>query len=241
MKLYLFELGRFIYPDAPKPIPVPGYLIVTKNGKNILVDTGFPEKFITDPPISDDVKIDVHQQDFIVNRLAKIGLEPADIDLLVLSHLDYDHAGSLLEFAQAEVIIQRLQYETAKAGHPRFLTTKDQWNDNSIKFRLIDGDQEIEPGIKLIESSGHVPGHQSILVELPETGKVLLTVDAILNSSMADGDNRPLDISAVDDAQARISTKKLMKIAKEENVQLIIFGHDSEQWEELEKAPGYYR
>jgi N-acyl homoserine lactone hydrolase len=241
MKLYLFELGRFIYPDAPKPIPVPGYLIETENGKNILVDTGFPEKFITNPPISDDVKVDVHQEDFIVKRLSEIGLKPTDIDLVVLSHLDYDHAGSLLEFAQAEVIIQRLQYETAKAGHPRFLSTKDQWNNNSIKFSLIDGDQQIEAGIKLIESSGHVPGHQSILLKLPQTGPVLLTVDAILNASMADGDNRPLDVSAVDDAQARISTGKLMKIAKEENVQLIIFGHDSEQWEKLEKAPGCYR
>jgi N-acyl homoserine lactone hydrolase len=134
-----------------------------------------------------------------------------------------------------------LQYETAKAGHPRFLSTKDQWNDDSIKFRLIDGDQEIEAGIKLIESSGHVPGHQSILLKLPETGPVLLTVDAILNSSMIDGDNQSLDVSAVDDAQARISTKKLMKIAKEESVQLIIFGHDSEQWEKLEKTPSYYR
>lgn len=240
MKLYLFELGRFIYPDAPKPIPVPGYLIQTKNGKNILVDTGFPEKFITDPPISDDVKIDVHQEDFIVNRLAEIGLKPADIDLVILSHLDYDHAGNLLHFAHAEMIIQKLQYETAKTLHPRFLSTKDQWNNDSIKFRLIDGNQEVETGIKLIESSGHVPGHQSILLKLPETGKVLLTVDTILNSSMTDGDNRPLDVSAVDDAQARISTSKLMKIVKEESVKLIIFGHDSEQWPLLKKSSEFY-
>ncbi|MFC4210961.1 N-acyl homoserine lactonase family protein [Pedobacter lithocola] len=241
MKLFLFELGRFIYPDAPKPIPVPGYLIQTKNGKNILVDTGFPEQYITNPPLSEGVTVAVNQEDFIVNRLAEIGLKPTDIDLVVLSHLDYDHAGNLLPFGHAEVIIQRLQYETAKVGHPRFLSTKDQWNDDSIKFRLIDGDQEIGAGIKLIESSGHVPGHQSIVLKLPETGPVLLTVDAVLNSSMTDGDNRPLDVSAVDDAQARISTKKLMKIAKEENVQLIIIGHDSEQWEKLEKAPSYSR
>jgi len=82
------------------------------------VGTGFLEKFITNPPISDDVKTDVHQEDFILNRLAEIGLKPTHIDLAVLSHLDYDHADNLLQVAQAKVIIQRLQYETAKAGHP---------------------------------------------------------------------------------------------------------------------------
>lgn len=60
-----------------------------------------------------------------------------------------------------------------------------RWNHNSIKFRLIDGDKEIEDGIKLIKSNGHVSGYQLILLKLPETGPVLLTVDAILNTSTA--------------------------------------------------------
>lgn len=47
MKLYLFELGRFIYPDIHQPLPVPGYLIQTDDGKNILVDTGFPQNLST--------------------------------------------------------------------------------------------------------------------------------------------------------------------------------------------------
>ena len=240
MKLFLFELGRFIYPDIPKPIPVPGYLVQTGEGKNILVDTGFSEEFIPNPPILNGVQVDVIREDFILSRLAEIGLRPADIDLVVLSHLDYDHAGNMLHFVHAEIIIQKLQYETAKAGHPRFATTRNQWDEGSMRFRLIDGDQEIAAGIKLIESSGHVPGHQSLLLKLPETGPVLLTGDAILNATMTNGDHRIIDVSAVDDAQARISTKKLMKIAKEEDAQLIIFGHDSEQWGQLRKAPGYY-
>ncbi len=233
-------MGNFIYPDIAEPIPVPAYLIQTESGRNILVDTGFPEKYINNPPVAYVPKVAIDQEGYIINRLAEIGLKPTDIDLVVLSHLDFDHTGNLLPFAHAEIIVQRLQYETAKAGHPRFASTKDQWNDDSIKFRLIDGDQEIESGLTLIESSGHVPGHQSILLRLPETGNVLLTVDAILNSAMTDGDNRKVDISALDDAQSRVSTKKLMKLAKDENVQLILFGHDSEQWVRLKKAPDHY-
>ncbi|MET4141956.1 hypothetical protein [Pedobacter sp. UYP1] len=69
MKLFLLELDNFIYPDAPKPIPVPEYLIQTENGKNILVATGFPEKFITNPPISDGVKVAVRQEDLSKTKL----------------------------------------------------------------------------------------------------------------------------------------------------------------------------
>lgn len=174
MKLFLFKVGSFIYPDIAEPIPVPAYLIQTESGKNILVDTGFPERYINNPPAAYVPMVAVDPEDYIVNHLAEIELKPTDIDLVVLSHLDFDHTGNLLPFAHAEIIVQRLQYETAKAGHTRFASTKDQWNDASIKFRLIDGDQELEPGLKLIESSGHVPGHQSILLRLPETGAVLV-------------------------------------------------------------------
>ena len=47
------------------------------------------------------------------------------------------------------------------------------------RIRLVDGDTELLPGITLIETSGHVPGHQSVLVRLSKTGAVLLTVDAV--------------------------------------------------------------
>lgn len=240
MKLYLFELGRFIYPDIPQPIPVPGYLIQTDNGRNILVDTGFPEKFIHHPPVPESAAMDMRSGEFIVDHLATIGLTPNDIDILVLSHFNIDHAGNLLPFMNAELIVQRQQYLTAKGSHPRFVSTQDQWDNPLIRFRLVEGDVQIADGVDLIESSGHVPGHQSLMIRLPQTGPVLLTVDAILNSAMTDADQRILDVSAVDDAQARESTRKLMALAKREEVKLVIFGHDSEQWSRLKKAPDFY-
>lgn len=151
------------------------------------------------------------------------------------------HAGNLSKFCHAEMVVQRQQYEAAKAGHPRFALTQDQWQNPSIRFRLIDGDEEIAPGIELIKSSGHVPGHQSLLIRLPETGPVLLTVDAILNSSMTDADTRVTDVSADNDADARASTRKLMALARQQEVALIIFGHDSKQWPLLKHAPDCYQ
>lgn len=90
MKLYLFELGHFVYPGLPLPMPVPGYLIQTDEGKNILVDTGFPEKFITQPPASEPYAMVARPQDYILNRLSEIGLTAGDIDLVIISHFDID-------------------------------------------------------------------------------------------------------------------------------------------------------
>jgi len=203
MKLYLFELGRFIYPGMPQPLSVLGYLIQTTAGQNILVDTGFLERFIRHPPAPEPAEMVMRPGEYIVDQLAAIGVTPADINLLVVSHFDIDHAGNLLPFAKAEILVQQQQYAAARAGHPRFTATQQQWDNPLVRFRVLVGDVTIAEGVELIASSGHVPGHQSVLLHLPQTGPVLLTVDAILNGSMTDAATRMVNASADNDPKAK--------------------------------------
>ena len=107
------------------------------------------------------------------------------------------------------------------------------------RIRLVDGDMELLPGLELIETSGHVPGHQSVLLRLPKTGAVLLTIDAV---AFAGGFTRdePDDGSNPDGEASRASTIKLLDLVEREHIGLVIFGHDSEQWETLKKAPEFY-
>ena len=103
----------------------------------------------------------------------------------------------------------------------------------------MEGDTELLPGLELIETSGHVPGHQSILVRLSQTGPVLLTIDAVLTqkSFTPEREAGPLD----DNEEAlRASTRKLLTLVQREQVSLIVFGYDAEQWQTLKKAPDYY-
>jgi N-acyl homoserine lactone hydrolase len=94
--------------------------------------------------------------------------------------------------------------------------------------------------LELIETSGHVPGHQSVLVRLPETGPVLLTIDAVArqNSFTPEREAGPMDM---DVEMLRTSTRKLLALARREQVPLTIFGHDGEQWQTLKKVPDFYR
>src|SRR5205085_6999719 len=90
------------------------------------------------------------------------------------------HAGYHDAFTKAELIVQREHYELARSGHPRYAAARAHWDHPAQRYRLIDGDTELLPGLTLIETSGHAPGHQSVLVRLPQTGMILLAIDAVM-------------------------------------------------------------
>ena len=90
----------------------------------------------------------------------------------------------------------------------------------------------------MIETSGHVPGHQSVLVRLPKTGAILLTVDAVPFGAGFTRDEP--NEGNPDGEKSRASTLKLLELVEREQIGLVIFGHDHAQWETLKKAPAFY-
>jgi glyoxylase-like metal-dependent hydrolase (beta-lactamase superfamily II) len=94
------------------------------------------------------------------------------------------------------------------------------------------------PGLTLLETSGHVPGHQSVLVRLPETGPVLLAIDAVVLGRFFTPDRLPWPMDA-DAEQTRASTRKLLDVVEREYGGLVVFHHDGEQWATLRKSPGW--
>jgi N-acyl homoserine lactone hydrolase len=95
------------------------------------------------------------------------------------------------------------------------------------------------PGLTLIETSGHAPGHQSVLVRLPQSGPVLLVIDAVPLERVFHED-RPAWPTDDNEEQLRASTRKLLDLVEREQVALTVFGHDGAQWQTLKKAPDYY-
>jgi N-acyl homoserine lactone hydrolase len=175
----------------------------------------------------------------VVEQLALLGLRPDDIHLLISTHFDPDHGGNHDAFPGARLVAQRQHYEVASSGHPRFALIRSHWDQPVSRYQLVEGDTELLPGLELIETSGHAPGHQSVLVRLPETGPVLLTIDAVPRQSTFTPDRKlgPRDDNL---EQLRASTSKLLDLVEREHVALVIFGHDIEQWQTLKKVPDYY-
>lgn len=237
MRLYMLYLGTM----QPGEIPVPGYLIQTDEGFNILVDTGWPRSFVDTPVNPSDLTIQIRPEDTVTARLKAVGVSPADIDYLICTHLDEDHSGNHDLFSSAEFIIQKEHYELARSGHPRFEANRTSWDHPALQYRLIEGDYELVPGVTLLETSGHVPGHQSLLLRLPETGVVLLAADAVMHHSMADAATRQIYVTDMDDETGiRRSTRKIADIAASENAAFVVYGHDTEQWASLRLSPDFY-
>lgn len=228
MKLYLLRLA-----DMGGGTPAAGYLVQTDDGTNVLIDSGFPREMIG---ASEGWSIDEDQ--FVVNQLAQIGVAPEDIHYLVVTHLDADHAGANDEFPSAELVIQRAHQEARES--PRFQSVRSHWDAPGLRYRIVDGDTELVPGVELVETGGHVPGHQSVLVRLPETGPVILAIDAIPHGDLLDPDTRAITEYDQDEAAVRASTRKLVELAHRENAALIVRGHDAAQWEALRTLPGFY-
>ena len=226
-RLYLMEVG-----SVPEyEIPIVCYLVQTNDGKNILIDSGLPEI------IPEDAQEFENGKD-VIEQLASLGLQPDDIDTVISTHYDGDHAGRHAAFTKAQYVVQRAHHLDA-ASNPRYASIRPEWDQPLERILLVDGDTELLPGLELIETSGHVPGHQSVLVRLPQTGAVLLTIDAV---PFGEGFTRdqPDDGGNPDATATHASTIKLLDLVERERIDLVIFGHDQAQWETLKKAPAFY-
>jgi N-acyl homoserine lactone hydrolase len=217
----------------------PGYLIQTGD-ENILVDTGWPERFGVDPvrALADDGigdrlrPAELTVENLLPGQLAKVGLEPDDLDLLVLTHSDPDHIGGIaLVPPSVPVVVARAERALPTPRYTKEPSTAT-WPERA--YELVDGDVELRPGVELLASPGHTPGHMSLLVRLASTGPVLLAVDAIRNAREAE--TRVFERDAV---TAAASAERLLGIVEREDA-FLVYGHDAEQWPTLRKAPDFY-
>ena len=156
---YLMNIGT--------SIPLGAYIwLVEGANKNVLIDTGCSAEYLNSTGFPSK---QVSTQEM---ELEKVGLTVEDIDLVILTHLHSDHAQDAEKFKNAKFVVQKSELEFAANPHP----IQAGWFAELPRDRLeiVDGDKEILEGIRVIQTPGHTPGGQSVLIET-EKGTVCLS------------------------------------------------------------------
>ena len=164
--------------------PILAYLIETPNGR-ILYDVGCDYEKIADatlraryydpgvfvwgvPAMDDEQRLSRH--------LARLGLAPADIDVIFLGHLHFDHAGGLAEVRGPEVHVQRAELEAAMSGEDGAVFADEL--RFAREWRVFDGEYSLAPGVRALSSPGHTAGHMSLYIEAERGQPIILCGDA---------------------------------------------------------------
>ena len=236
-RLTILDLGLFEIRGGERLIGIPAYLLETDLGARILFDTGFPPAYATDPGIADrdglprfGHLLNFTPQQTAPGALATLGLTPQHIDLVILSHGHIDHVGALHLFTHAPIIMTAVERTDPR---PSYFGTARPLDWPTAAYRLIDTDTPVCEGLTLVLTPGHTPGHLSAILELPETGPVILAADAINRASEPDEGFA----DAMNPAAAKASAERLLSLAPGA---FLIWGHDPAQWLMLRRAPATY-
>jgi len=184
---------KWIVPDADNRIPLACrcLLVDDLDGKRVLFETGIGAFF--EPKLKERFGV-VESEHVLLASLAAAGFDDADIDVVVLSHLHFDHAGGLLAayepgqpprllFPNAKYLVSRECWERALRPHPRdrasFIAELQPLLQASGRLEIVDGDHSptLGPRVRFGYSSGHTPG--LMLAEIGGDGGVVFCADLI--------------------------------------------------------------
>ncbi|HUC66415.1 MAG TPA: N-acyl homoserine lactonase family protein [Stellaceae bacterium] len=232
---YLMEGG-----EGEARLPIPAYLIEHSKGL-ALFDTGMHPDCQHDPVarvgerIKDLFRFHYTPGEEISARLAALGRDPARIDLIINSHLHFDHVGGNALIPNATVIVQRREWA---AGMDADLAARRGFNrrdfDLGHKLRQVDGEHDVfgDGSVVCLPTHGHTPGHQSLRLRVAG-GDVVLAADACYFCQTLRERRLPKNVH--DRAEMLASLERLA--ALEAGGARIFFGHDHAFWQSVPQAP----
>jgi N-acyl homoserine lactone hydrolase len=261
VRLYLFECGVLrCHLENIKmnqglgeeyAIPVPWYLLAHPRG-NVIIDGGNAAECATDPKghwagIWEVYWPDMTPEQACVPQLERLGVDPATVTHIVQSHLHLDHTGALAAldaFPNAQVVATRAEHAYAHA--PDWFAAggyiQADFNKPGVPWDLLeptdDGYDLFGDGVlRMWQTPGHAPGHQSFEVTLPNAGTLLLTVDAAYTTDHWDEKALPGFLASTVDTVR--SVRKLHRIAARSDA-TVVTGHDPDAWPAFKQAPEFY-
>jgi glyoxylase-like metal-dependent hydrolase (beta-lactamase superfamily II) len=237
------DLARWSAPDAGKSVVFSNHCYLIKHTKGwMLWDTGNSDAFAAMPDgmsILGGMIVQVMRKPLAAS-LQEIGVAPADIQHLAMSHLHGDHSGNSNLFTSATLYMQAPEYDAAFGPEPQKFGFQIA---NYGKLRgnrtvKLTGDHDVfGDGSVIIKSApGHTIGHQVLFVRLPQTGPVVLSGDVA--HYMANWNAKRVPALNFNAEQSARSMQMVEQLLAQTGATLWI-NHDPEQSKAIPKAPAF--
>lgn len=152
-----------------KTLVMGGYVWFIEGAKgNVLIDSG------ADIALFKKLGHPIEPIRTIEQGLDTVGVKPADIDTIIITHSHHDHLSGARLFPNARFIMQEAEIDFLRHPHPYF--EKENYPEmlDGLKLEPVKGDTEIQEGLKVLHTPGHTPGAESIAVET-EKGTAIIT------------------------------------------------------------------
>jgi len=244
-RLYVLDCGQNIGRDQSRWSPGVNegraiefsdncYLIRHARGW-LLWDTGIPDAVAAMPDgmVVANGAITYRRARTLAAQLDAIGIKPADVTFVALSHTHGDHVGNVALFPASTILIQGAEYEWAMAQPVKPAFAPGQ------KVEKLAGDRDVwgDGSVVILSTPGHTPGHQSLLVVLPRTGALVLSGDAV--HFRDNWEQRRVPSMNASREQTLASMDRIAAVLAERRAQLWI-NHDQPQSRGLRHAPEFY-
>jgi len=245
-------LGIGLKRDDWVPFPVQAFLVEHPGAGPVLIDTGLHPSVAVDARESFGrvtllrfKELEMKSEQAVSAQLRERAIEPAHVQVVVMTHLHVDHASAISEFPEATFVASRAEWEAAiSQGRLHGYVTRQF--DHAFDYRLLDfegTDAESFSGfarsfdlfgdgsVRAVYTPGHTLGHLSVVVRTTR-GEVLVAGDAIyLRRTLDDGH---LPFRTEDDHVFRRSLREIRQYAKETPDALIVPGRDWDEWSGLD-------
>jgi N-acyl homoserine lactone hydrolase len=245
-------LGIGVRGDDWVPIPIVAFLLEHPGAGPVLIDAGLHPSVAIKPAESlgrlgtlvfRNLQMDPSQA--LPAQLRELGIEPADVGTVVMTHLHIDHASGISEFPDATFLVSRAEWDAATSqGRLHGYATRQF--DHAFDYRLLEFDGADtssfsgfarsfdlfgDGSVRAVYTPGHTLGHMSVVVRTAG-GEVLVAGDAIFVRRNLDDTHLPNRTE--DDHLYRRSLREIQQYVRETPDAVVIPGHDWEAWQALE-------
>ena len=247
VRLYALDCGRITLADMAMfsdtgeydgrsgTLVAPCFLVVHPRG-TLLWDTGLGDELAGKGAVAGDPNTTVQVDQSLVSQLQRIGI--TRVDYIGFSHFHFDHTGNANAFGDATWLVNAEEMEAALAEPNPFIKAEDIRPAPQRKQHLTRGDHDVfgDGSVRILSAPGHTPGHQVLLVRLPNNGPVILSGD--LYHTRANRQYQRVPTFNANRADTLASMNRIEVLARNLDARIII-QHDPEDFAALPQPPGH--